>query len=539
MDEESWICLHGNLDFGDGHWRERSIFGFVDAALLQPLPYASPERLMSVNESNSESPRWPLSYPDYLDWQRLNKSFSSLDVYSGSGYLLRTPSGAVPVQGERVSGGFFQTLSVRPMIGRDFYPGEDRPGGANVVILSYGAWLHRFGARSNLIGQTVDLDNEAYTIIGVLPRAFSFAHSGDAEFWVPLNKFSPHEKMRTFYNFWGIGRLRDGVTAQAAESEVATITKQLQQQYAITGRDRSASIVPLSEIITGDVRPILLGLLGGAGLLLLIACVNVASLVLVRSESRRREIATRGALGASPVRLVRQFVTEGLLLALTGSIASVFVASGLMKLLAHLVPKDMAANMPFLEPTRCCSCPPRVSAEATTRTIPPSEVLFRRSMVPPISNSASTRESCTQWSCAESLPLFSPLWQKRANPFVGYARVTSKPEVIARDSQFLHCRRLRNSVRHAILSDGSLDYFSFSPRICGVKVTPSSSPSGEMRRLTVWPHGSFLFLTSIRYPSDSRLAVAFSTLSTSNSSQACGTGMLLGQASLPKHDSAA
>ena len=326
-----------------------AIFGFVDAALLQPLPYASPERLMSVNESNSESPRWPLSYPDYLDWQRLNKSFSSLDVYSGSGYLLRTPSGVVPVQGERVSGGFFQTLSVRPMIGRDFYPGEDRPGGADVVILSYGAWLHRFGARGDVIGQTVDLDSEAYTIIGVLPRAFSFAPSGNAEFWVPLNKFSPHEKMRTFYNFWGIGRLRDRVTAQAAESEVATIAKQLQQQYAIAGRDQSASVVPLSEIIIGDVRPILLGLLGGAGLLLLIACVNVASLVLVRSESRRREIAMRGALGASPVRLVRQFVTEGLLLALTGSLASVFVASGLMNLLAHLVPKDMAANMPFLE----------------------------------------------------------------------------------------------------------------------------------------------------------------------------------------------
>jgi hypothetical protein len=142
------------------------------------------------------------------------------------------------------------------LIGRDFYPGEDRPGGANVVILSYGAWLHRFGARGNILGQTVDLDNEVYTIIGVLPRAFSFAPSGDAEFWVPLNKFSPHEKMRTFYNFWGIGRLRDRVTAQAAESEVANIAKQLQQQYAITGRDRSASVVPLLEIITGDVRPI-------------------------------------------------------------------------------------------------------------------------------------------------------------------------------------------------------------------------------------------------------------------------------------------
>jgi len=113
-----------------------AIFGFVDAALLQPLPYASPERLMSVNESNVESPRWPLSYPDYIDWQRLNKSFSSLDIYNGRGYLLRTPSGALPVQGERVSGGFFKTLGVRPILGCDFDSGEDRPGEPHVVILS-------------------------------------------------------------------------------------------------------------------------------------------------------------------------------------------------------------------------------------------------------------------------------------------------------------------------------------------------------------------------------------------------------------------
>jgi macrolide transport system ATP-binding/permease protein len=326
-----------------------AIFGFVDAALLEPLPYANPSQLMSVNESNLESPRWPLSYPDYLDWQRQNKSFSSVDVYSGAGYLLRTPSGAEPVQAERVSGSFFQTLGVHAMLGRDFYPGENRPGGPNVVILSYGAWLHRFGARRDLLGQTVDLDNEAYTVIGVLPGAFSFAPGRNAEFWVPLNGFSPHEKMRTFYNFWGIGRLRDGVTVQAAEAEMATIAKQLQRQYAITGHDQSASVVPLSEIITGDVRPILLTLLGGAGLLLLIACINVASLVLVRSESRRREIAVRGALGASPLRLMRQFVTEGLLLTLFGNVAGVLVGSGLMKLLARLVPKDMAANLPFLE----------------------------------------------------------------------------------------------------------------------------------------------------------------------------------------------
>jgi predicted permease len=302
-----------------------------------------------VNESGADSPRWPLSYPDYLDWQRLNKSFSSLDVYGGAGYILRTGSGAEPVQAERVSGGFFKTLGVRPMLGRDFSAGENRPGGPNVLLLSYSAWLHRFGARRDVVGQSVDLDSRAFTIIGVLPRAFSFAPSGNAEFWVPLNTFSTHETMRGFYNFWGIGRLRDGVSAEAALAEMKTIAKLLQRQFPTAGFDLSASIVPLSEVIVGDVQPILLTLLGGAVLLLCIACVNVASLVLVRSESRRHEIAVRGALGATRSRLVWQFVTEGLLLAALGSVTGAFVAAGIMRMLAGLVPKDMASNMPFLE----------------------------------------------------------------------------------------------------------------------------------------------------------------------------------------------
>lgn len=325
-----------------------AIFSFVDAALLDPLPYTNPSELMSVNESSVESPRWPLSYPDYLDWQRLNRSFSSFDIYSDAGYILNTPSGVEPVQAERVSSGFFQTLGVHPMLGRDFHLGEDRPGGPNVLLLSYGTWLHRFGARRDAVGQTVDLDGRAFTIIGVLPREFSFAPSGNAEFWVPLNSFSNHEKMRTFYEFWGIARLRIGVSAQAALAEMNPIAKQLQRQYGITGLDLSASVVSLAKIITGDVRPILLTLLGGAILLLLIACVNVSSLVLVRSESRRREVAVRGALGATPARLVKQFVTEGLLLGLLGSLVGMMVAAGIMKLLGSLVPKDMASNMPFL-----------------------------------------------------------------------------------------------------------------------------------------------------------------------------------------------
>ena len=329
-----------------------AIFGFVDAALLEPLPYAQPNRLMAVNERSEKTPLWPLSYPDFLDWQRMNQSFSSMDIFGRDGFLLHTGEGTEPVVGGRVSGGFFRTLGVRPILGRDFAPGEDRLGGPNVVLLSYSAWMQRFSTRGDVVGQAVGLDSQTYTIIGVLPRSFNFALSQGAEFWTPINTLSTHEHSRTFYEFVGIGRLRDGVTPQAAQGEMTAIAKRLQQQYGITGRTSGAQVMPLAELFTGNVRPILLTLLAGAGLLLLIACVNVASLVLVRSESRRREVAVRGALGATPARLVRQFVTEGLLLAGAGCGGGLLTALGAIKLLESMVPKDMAANMPFLDNAR-------------------------------------------------------------------------------------------------------------------------------------------------------------------------------------------
>lgn len=326
-----------------------AIFGFVDAALLRPLPYAHPNRLMSVNESSVKSPRWPLSYPDFLDWKSLNKSFASLDVYSGMGYLLRTAQGPEPVQAERVSASFFETLGVRPLLGRTFSPGENRLGGPNVVLLSYGTWLRRFGARQDAVGESVDLNDDAYTVIGVLPRSFAFAPGGNAEFWVPVNNLSAHEKFRNFYNFWGLGRLRDGVTTEAAQAEMSVIAKRLQQQYSASGRLQGASVVPLGEVVVGEVRPILLTLMVGAGLLLLIAFVNVVSLVLARSENRTREIAVRTALGGTPGRLLQQFVTEGFILASFGNLFGIVIAAVVMRLLGQMIPKDMRFNMPFLE----------------------------------------------------------------------------------------------------------------------------------------------------------------------------------------------
>jgi predicted permease len=325
-----------------------AIFGFVDVALLEPLPFASPNRLMAVDESSAMFPRSNLSREDYEDWKRINHSFSSLEVYGGTGFLLRTSSGTVPVPAARVSEGFFRTLGIRPMLGRDFLPGEDQPGKAKIVMLSHNAWVTRFGERRDVIGESITLSGDTYTIVGVLPREFAFAPRGSREFWVPLLDKNNCEQRRSCHNLDGIGRLRDGVTMPAALEEMKAIAARLATQYPGSNQGQGASVIPLAELVVGQVRPVLLTLLGGAGLLLLIACVNVASLLLVRSENRRREIAVRGALGATPIRLMRQFITEGLLLAAAGCLAGGLVAVWIMSLLKRLVPKVMAESMPYL-----------------------------------------------------------------------------------------------------------------------------------------------------------------------------------------------
>ena len=325
-----------------------AIFGFVDAAMLEPLPYASPNRLMSVDEASAMFLRSNLSRDDFDDWKRMNHSFTSLDAYGGMGFLLRTASGSEPVPAARVSDGFFSTLGVHMMLGRGFLPGEDQPGKLKIVILTYGTWLKRFGGRRDIVGQSVTLSGADYSVVGVLPREFEFAPRRDSEFWVPLLEKDGCEQRRSCHNLFGVGRLRDGVTMEAARAEMKAIAAQLAKQYPGSNQGQGASVIPLADIIVGPLRPILLTLLSGAGLLLLIACVNVASLILVRAESRRREIAVRGALGATRARLARQLVTEGLLLASIGCAGGVMVGGWLMQMLARLIPKNMLTHLPFL-----------------------------------------------------------------------------------------------------------------------------------------------------------------------------------------------
>ncbi len=330
-----------------------AMFAFVDAALIKPLPYPNPGRLVVATESNGERngtfSRANLSYPDYLDWKRLNKVLSSIDVYTGTGYLLGTAAGAQPIPGSRVSDGFFRTLGVTPILGRDFYPGEDLPGGPRSVILGYAAWQKWFGGRRDVLGQSVLLSGNSFTIIGVLPRDFQFAPQGAAELWTTLHAADSCALMRVCHNLNGIARLKDGISLQAASDSMKAVAAQLEKQYPDSNRDRSAIVAPLSEDIVGTIRPVLLLLLGGAALLLLIACVNVTSVVLARSESRRREIAVRAALGASSSRLVRQFATEGLVLTAAAVVLGLLAAAWAMKLLVGLIPADMMASMPYLQ----------------------------------------------------------------------------------------------------------------------------------------------------------------------------------------------
>ncbi|HEV2424474.1 MAG TPA: ABC transporter permease [Terriglobia bacterium] len=349
------------------------IFAFVDAALIKPLPYTNPTRLVEVTESVALFPRANLSYPDYLDWKRLNTVLTSLDVFTGTGYLLRTPAGTQPVHGARVSAGFFHTLGIAPALGRDFYPGEDSPSSPQTVILTYAAWQKWFGGRKNAIGETVSLSGIPHTIVGVLPRDFEFAPMGPAELWTTLRTSDGEcARRRSCHDLDGIARLKNGISVRAALADMKSIAKALEKEYPGSNRGQGASVLPLSEVIVGQVTPIILLLFAGAGLLLLIACVNVTSLLLVRSEGRRREIAVRRALGASGSRLVRQFATEGLVLAAFGGSLGLISAGWLMRLLTGLIPVDMIGYVPFL---RGLSLNAHVTAFACTASCA-SAVLF-------------------------------------------------------------------------------------------------------------------------------------------------------------------
>jgi predicted permease len=307
-----------------------AIFALVDAALIKPLPYRDPNRLVAVYEATKGCPQCNVSYLNFRDWKKAAPFFSSLDAWGYSTYLLRTQAGTEPAMGARVSDGFFRTLGVTPILGRDFYAGEDTPGAPRTVLISYAAWQKRFGGNPKVVGQVAMLSNVHYTIIGVLPREFHFAPRGPAEFWATLNQPNSCDQRRGCHGLFSIARLKDGISLPTSLAGMKALALQMEQQHP-ENKGFGADVVPLNEVVTGNI-----------------GCVNISSLLLVRSESRRREIAVRSALGASQARIVRQFVTEGLLLALLGSSLGLAAADWSMHLLTALIPADKLKAMPYL-----------------------------------------------------------------------------------------------------------------------------------------------------------------------------------------------
>lgn len=323
-----------------------AIFAFMDAALLQPLPYKDPSRLVVAYETTDSCQECNLSYLDYLDWKQSGTAFSSFEAWDASVYLWRSPAGVQAVRSAHVSGGFFRSLGVTAMLGRAFTEADDTPAAPRTVLLTYGAWQTRFGSRQDIAGQSLILDNAPYSVIGVLPREFHFALRA-AEFFTTIHDPNHCQQSRACRDLYGLGRLRDGISLHAAAAETKAIAARLETEYPDSNKGRSARLVPLRDAVVGDIRPTLLVLSSGAGLLLLIACVNVASLLLVRAESRRRETVLRGVLGASPGRLIRQFATEAVVLVAVAAALGIPAASAAIPRLFELIPERRLRGMPY------------------------------------------------------------------------------------------------------------------------------------------------------------------------------------------------
>ena len=334
-----------------------AIFGFVDSALIRPLPYPNPSRLVEVGETSPrigpEMGRY--SYLNYVDAERGNSSFESSAAYLGTDFVISDASGAHAVQAAVVTSDFFRVLGVTPILGRDFAPNapsEDLLAQPASLILSYGAWQDLFGGRRDVLGKVVRLSVRQlpYTVVGVLPRDFQFAPTGTVDFWTTLRPYAsdPCLASRGCKAFGVVARLKNGITVQQARADVQAIAARESKLNPDPDKYRGANVEPLSRWIFGDIQPILLALLAGASLLLLIAYINVAGLLLVRSENRRHEFAVRGVLGAGLGRLTQQFVVEGFVIVAISSGLGLLVATFARVLLLKLVPADMLNEMPYL-----------------------------------------------------------------------------------------------------------------------------------------------------------------------------------------------
>ena len=309
-----------------------AIFSVVNAVLLRPLPYNDPARIMTVLHQEL-GPVAPANFFDFREQQSVFESIAAAQYWTAN---LTGRDRPEQINGVQLTADMFHLLGVPPLLGRTFSDGEDQPGNERVIVLSHRLWQRRFGGDSNIINQQITLDGQSYTIIGVMPKEFQFAPfwATRAEMWSPLN-LAPRTGDRGGQSLRIFARLKEGVTREQAQAEMEAISQSLEQRYPDTNTGLKVFVDPLHEVVVGKTRPALLILLGAVCFVLLIACANVANLMMARATARQKEIAVKTALGASRSRIVRQLLTESVMLAIAGGVAGLFLASwGISGLLA-------------------------------------------------------------------------------------------------------------------------------------------------------------------------------------------------------------